>query len=773
MIPSRNDIEQELRLRRLVDFIPAVSPKYTAPLHLLPLLEKFELAIQGIPQRVCCSAPPRHGKAVSDDTLMMTSRGWVQARHIVTGDELVGSNGDWTRVTGVFPQGVTQLWRVSFSDGAELLTCGEHRWLVHQRYGYEPTVRSTNYLKADLYESDGRAKWRVPMAQPMLGIDVDLPVDPYLLGAWLGDGSSTKAEITTMDPEIIGAFETAGFPRSYSVNSLASTTNDSKATTYGLLGGFFVKLKLLGVIGNKHIPDAYLRSPASSRLALLQGLADTDGTVAKNGSSQSICTTKPALASGIKTLVSSLGGTWTSYLRTPKRGKIADTISFRLPAGMEGFRLQRKQSRLAPHGPRNIPRRFIKTIVPAGTGSATCFEVAADDHLFCAGRDFVVTHNTESVLHTIPYGLRLRPELRFSYSTYADRLSRSKSRKARHLANECGIQIDSTALNEWRTPEGGGLLAGGVGGPLTGHGVDILLVDDPIKNRIEAESAAFSERLIDWWRDVAATRIEPGGSAFVFMTRWTPDDLVGQLVNEGFQYINLPAINPDGTSLWPERWPVSALETRRAEVGEYTWASLYQGEPRPRGGRIFNDVYTYEKEPVNYRSSFGLDVAYTSKTSSDYSAVVKMKLLNGHYYIVDAYRAQISPPHLRAKLKSLHESEPHARWLWHASGTELGTVAFFQESIPLRAVKPDGDKFTRSINFATAWNAGKVLVPRKAPWLDVFLGEIASFTGVNDAHDDLVDAATSAFEALRSSENVIVQKEIPEVKATGLKGLMI
>lgn len=366
---------------------------------------------------------------------------------------------------------------------------------------------------------------------------------------------------------------------------------------------------------------------------------------------------------------------------------------------------------------------------------------------------------TESVLHVPAFALRRRPDMRFAYATYADRLSRSKSRKARALAASAGVRLESDALNEWRTPEGGGLLAGGVGGPLTGHGVDVLIVDDPIKNRLEAESVTYRERLVDWWRDVAATRIEPGGSAFVFMTRWHPDDLVGQLVREGFEYINLPAVSEDNAPLWPERWPLDALESRRKEVGEYTWSSLYQGQPRPRGGRVFGDVHLTREVPGVYRKAVGLDVAYTAKTSSDYSCVVTMACVRGAahddgtrapdtYYVLDVLRLQVPPPALMERLRLVRTAHPTASWRWYASGTEEGAGAFLRNVLPLRTMAPRGDKFVRAQPVAAAWNAGRVLVPEGAPWASAFVSELAAFTGVNDAHDDQVDALAAAYDEL-------------------------
>jgi len=358
---------------------------------------------------------------------------------------------------------------------------------------------------------------------------------------------------------------------------------------------------------------------------------------------------------------------------------------------------------------------------------------------------------TESVLHVPAYALRRYPEKTLSYSAYGDRLARRGSRKARRLVDSLGIETTGN-INEWRTSEGGGLLAGGVGGPLIGMGVDIAIIDDPVKNRAEAESETYRARLVDWMRDVLMSRIEPGGSIFCFMQRWHPNDLIGSLVDEGFELIQLPAISTAGDALWPERWPIEALRAREAEVGEYTWASLYQGNPRPRGSTVFDGCHIYETPPVMYRTGGGMDSAYSEKKTADYSAYVKMRRQGSKYYVMSAKRVREPAPMFKARLHQAHE--PGMTWRWYVATSELGAAALFggSDGIPVFGAVAKADKFIRALRYAAAWNRGDVLVPKSAPWLEDFLSEHASFTGVNDRRDDLIDAAVAAFDVLDAAE---------------------
>src|SRR5690606_18685649 len=190
-------------------------------------------------------------------------------------------------------------------------------------------------------------------------------------------------------------------------------------------------------------------------------------------------------------------------------------------------------------------------------------------------------------------------------------LANSKSRTARRLAVDAGVSLadDAKTVSEWRTPEGGGLLATGVGGPLTGQGITGLgIIDDPLKNRLEAESALMRDRIWEWFTDVSASRLDPGASAIVVATRWHSDDLSGRLIADGWEYVNLPAINDDGQALWPERYDLERLREIEKQVGAYTWASLYQGQPVPRGGAVFDGVTTYDALPEGpYRAAVGFD----------------------------------------------------------------------------------------------------------------------------------------------------------------------
>ena len=346
---------------------------------------------------------------------------------------------------------------------------------------------------------------------------------------------------------------------------------------------------------------------------------------------------------------------------------------------------------------------------------------------------------------------------RSAFVTYSQEKSDEESRKARWIAEAAGLDTDGR-LRHWGVGKGS-VAWTSIGGPLTGKPIDdLLIIDDPIKDRREAESATMRKHVVDWFNSVAVTRMHPGASRIIVQTRWHPDDLYGTLAKrDGYEVINLPAINDQGQALWPEHRPLEFLESHRAEIGAYDWASLYQGAPRPRGGAVFGEPTWCDAAPTQmYRAAHGVDLAYTAKTYADHSVCLTMLRVergNGDgadYYVVDVVRKQVDAPSFTLTLKAQRTKWP-GRMIWHCSGTEKGAGQFVKKHVPqLELKQAKGDKFQRAQPVAAAWNAGRVHVLSGQPWSDVLVAEVCGFTGVNDTEDDQVDALSSAFDALKN-----------------------
>ncbi len=359
---------------------------------------------------------------------------------------------------------------------------------------------------------------------------------------------------------------------------------------------------------------------------------------------------------------------------------------------------------------------------------------------------------TECLLHALAWKIARHPEQTCGYVSYAADIARSKSRQARDYALEAGVtlRMDSAALNEWRTQQGGGMLATGIGGPLTGFGVDgVLICDDTLKNRADAESSRIRDNIFQWWTSTALTRVEPKGSVIVCGTRWHDDDLLGRLSREsGWEVVNLPALDDEGQALWPAVWPVDVLIDRRRRVGEYDWSSLFMGQPRPRGAGVFESATVCEAVPIGpVRYAIGLDFAYTEKAKSDYSVAAILAEIAGVSYVVDVVRRQCAAPAFAMELAKLGARYPSATMFAFVGGTEKGVVDLLNSTgLRIRSAPAVSDKFVRAQACAAAWNNGTIVVPRTAHWASDFISEVVTFP--SGVHDDQVDALVGAYHVL-------------------------
>jgi len=363
---------------------------------------------------------------------------------------------------------------------------------------------------------------------------------------------------------------------------------------------------------------------------------------------------------------------------------------------------------------------------------------------------------TETGLHALAWFLQRDPTRRNAYVTYESDRAYKLSEKAQGFATAAGIEWSGTR-KYWRTPEGGSVFATGVDSGFTGEPVDgILLVDDPIKDVVEANSATYRNRADEWLQGVALTRAHPSASVIVVQTRWHPDDLAGRLIGRGWEKIHLPAIsdghgNPaeDGVALWPSQRPIEFLKRQRAEISSFVWASLWQGQPRARGDAVFGDVHLYDPRSTTLHGrmmAMGVDCAYSEKTYSDYSVGLVLAKCGGLYYVLDVQRARIKAPVFKERLDGQKKTYSVTRSRWYTSTTESGTASL----LGISPLITRSDKHTRAQKCAAAWNAGKILCPAGALWLNDFVSEVVTFTGINDSHDDQVDALVAAYDELES-----------------------
>lgn len=426
-LPKAAVVQPEKKLNRVIDYSPyshrEPMPHQKVAIEKLLANDKFILADDmGV------------GKFLTNDTLIYTEVGVKKMGDIIIGDKVIGSNGKSCNVIGVFPQGKKETYKITFNDGYSIIAGDEHLWSVSSpNYGKnrkndrlkkslilstkqmfeggEITVKGEGYNKNKTYKIEtyykspnGNNKWQIPIVEPIeFQNSIELPIDPYLLGLGLGDGSfkgkNIKFSVHKDDyDELFSTF-----------NLKENKPQGNKRIGYINVENSLFELGLEHTRShNKFIPNMYKYSTIEDRLAILQGLMDTDGhcMLSKKGifRGTEFSTISEKLCDDVAEIVHTLGGICRKKSRRSyykKDGiKIECNVSYRLniklPSGMNLFRLKRKSDRY--NEPKKYPTgRYISKIEKYGEDECTCISVDSPDKLYVA-EHCIVTHNTTSAV---------------------------------------------------------------------------------------------------------------------------------------------------------------------------------------------------------------------------------------------------------------------------------------------------------------------------------------------------------------------------------------
>ena len=396
------------------------------------------------------------------------------------------------------------------------------------------------------------------------------------------------------------------------------------------------------------------------------------------------------------------------------------------------------------------------------------------------------------------YYLMRHPDRYVGLSSYSAELAYVLSRAAQEHYLRAGgvVSTGASAVKHWETGTGGGLWAAGVGGPITGKGGHLLLIDDPLKNAEEAGSELVREKQKEWYRSTFYTRAEPDAAIIVIQTRWHQDDLSGWLLSEEsveedaqperWHIVNLPAIaeaspkfpatcttEPDwrmpGEALCPERYPVEKLRKIEKRVSEYYWSALYQQRPHPKAGLYFKDEWFQRvgAVPANCQRIRYWDKAGADQGKGDWTVGVLMaRDDNGFYYVEDVVRGQWTAFPRNQKIIATAEND-RAKYgrvqicIEQPPGLAKESTDTIIRQLAGFPVRPDPvhrDKAERAEPFKDQCEAGNVKLVR-GDWNPTYLAELTSFpTG---KHDDQVDASSGAFNQLAT------MKLLPNVAPAG------
>jgi predicted phage terminase large subunit-like protein len=389
--------------------------------------------------------------------------------------------------------------------------------------------------------------------------------------------------------------------------------------------------------------------------------------------------------------------------------------------------------------------------------------------------------------------LARNPDLRIAIVSYELGVARRWGRAIRNdIAEhpELGLVVrsDTSAAHEWQLHgHRGGVYSVGIGGALTGRPVDLLLVDDPLKGRAEADSQVYRDRCWDWYTDVARTRLSPNAPVVVIQTRWHEDDLSGRLLSgpsaAEWRYINIPAQAEDDSDPLgraPGEYLVSARgrtvedwEATKRDVGARTWAALYQGRPAPAEGGLFKrSHWRWFTAPRAVRRDDGTmwvhgadeviqswDMAFKDTKGSDFVVGQVWARFGAEVYLLDQVRDRLDFPATAQAVRALSVKWPqsHAKLVEDkANGPAI--ISQLRATVPgLIPISPQDSKYARASAAAPFVESGNVYLPDPplAPWIDDYVVEHSAFP--NAAHDDQVDATTQALQRLLAAQGGLQQ----------------
>lgn len=378
------------------------------------------------------------------------------------------------------------------------------------------------------------------------------------------------------------------------------------------------------------------------------------------------------------------------------------------------------------------------------------------------------------------------PELRMAIVSFDEDTARRWGQTIRNdlMMYRLPVQLrtDTRAAGSWQL-EGhrGNLYCVGIGGPLSGRPLDVLIVDDPVKDREMADSPVYRERSWNWFTDVARPRLAPGAAMIVVSTRWHEEDLTGKLLAGAnaseWRHLHIRAQAEAPTEKRPDldplgrepgeylpsarNWPAGRWESVKRDIGSRAWNALYQGDPYPADGDVWKKEWfrryaqpLWDQDggqcwmPKGYELIQSWDLTFKDVRKADFVVGQVWAKKGADCFLLDQVRERMGFPETVRAVQQMSAKWPQA----HAKLVEdkangPAVISTLKQSLPgLVPVQPDGSKMARAAAVAPAIEAGNVWLPSFEAFTDDFIEEAAAFP--NGAHDDMIDSASQALARL-------------------------
>ena len=323
----------------------------------------------------------------------------------------------------------------------------------------------------------------------------------------------------------------------------------------------------------------------------------------------------------------------------------------------------------------------------------------------------------------------------------------------------------------------GGMISRGVMSGVTGRPCNLMIIDDPIKNRLEADSETFRKRLVGEWLDSFKTRLAVGAKVIIIQTRWHEDDLAGYILKneKSVKLVNLPCEAEENDALKRKVGEALAPEIGKGDLwlkefktgyvtteGQRTWLALFQGRPTAQEGNLIKREWWkyYKKDALPYTPVvvLSIDATFKDKDTSDFVAIQVWGKRNADYYLIDRLKARLDFIDTIAAIKKMLEKHKSITYKYiedKANGSAI--ISVLRNKVDgIIAVEPEGGKVARANAISYLIEGGNVFLPEDAEWVEEFVDEWSKFP--NAEHDDEVDCGTQALNKLRNINAAIVDK---------------
>ena len=649
MMKNKQFAEQRAKIeyakRNLWGYCMAMAPDFYNENYLEEICDAIQEFENDDNELLIINCPPRSGKKLANETPVLTTKGWKKHGDLKIGDYVYNQFGLPVKVVNVLPKTSDFDYKVKFVNGEEIIAHHNHEWIIYDRNARKLKKIETYYMLDKIdngieHKRGHRYRFQLPYIEPLKGEYKSLKVHPYVLGAWLGDGTNKAPCITSpkFDLCIVDKIKECGYE--------ISSQHIHKTT--GVYSTYFRNLRkdlkeydmcFWGKKTQKHIPDEYFTASIEQRLQLLAGLLDTDGNLRKKEHRYIFSTTDERLRDDFVKLVSTFN--WRTCVMETQPQLSSSGIQGKKICWRIGFNstmhipcvVKRKQL-FEFSKQRKISIIGIEKMQEKTEGNC----ITVEGGIYLVGNTLIPTHNSRTATLATQWLLGKNPHYKIMTCSYNEKLSSKFSKQVRNaimqekglsdniifsdIFKDVKIKRGSASVSNWGL-EGNdedNYLATSPNGSATGSGADFVIIDDLIKNKYESSNADILDNQWEFFTDTIYSRLEGKRKILVIGTRWCSSDISGRLIkmfNEQgrkYQLITKKACE-NGKMLNEKLLSYEQYKNLIQTIGEDIVRANYDQEPIDLKGRLYEHLITYDKLPELIRIQANCD---TADTGEDY-----------------------------------------------------------------------------------------------------------------------------------------------------------